>query len=111
MSTPRRAADPAPTQLRHPWRTTVRTLAWYAVALLGAAALGGPVIAEQLGGYLGPRVVEALVWFAGLSAALLALVQRLALLAPVAAILARVGLGTGKEPQPEADDLTDSQED
>ena len=89
------------TQRAHPWRATVRTVAWYLLAVLAALPLIVPIVTEQLGGYLPARVVAALAWTAGLSAAVLAVVQRVVLLAPVAAILDRIGLGTGADGAPE----------
>ena len=83
------------TQQQHPWRTTLRTVVWYVVAILAVIPAAVPIITDQLGPYIGQRVVSSLGWVAGLSAALLGAVQRIVLLTPVATLLDRIGLGTG----------------
>lgn len=91
---PRRAL---PTQQAHPWRTVLRTGAWYVVAVLAVVSVGLPVISDTLDVYLSADVRAALAWATGLAGALLLLVQRLVLLQPVADLLARIGLGTGQD--------------
>ena len=103
MYAPRHAApEDISTQQLHPWRTTLRTVAWYVVAVLAAIPLAAPIIRDQLGAYLGDRAVSAMMWTAGLAGALLAAVQRIVLLAPVAELLSRAGLGTGHGGEPAA---------
>lgn len=82
------------TQTTHPWRASLRTGGAVAISALGAAAAAGPLISdfvnEQFPGTpAGSAVLAGVGFIAGLSV----LVNRLALLAPVAAFFTKIGLG------------------
>ena len=96
-----------PTQVKYPWRTTLRTTVWYVVTLLAVIPLAAPIVRDELGPYLGDRVVGIIMWTAGVSTAVLAVVQRVVLLTPVASLLARIGLGTGASLEHMLDEIPD----
>lgn len=87
-------ADSTPTQNAHPWRASLRTAGSIGIALLAALAVIGPEIVafveEQFPGSPAVGIVAAgSAFVVGLSA----VVNRIALLGPVADFLAKIGLG------------------
>ena len=82
------------TQSAHPWRASIRTGGAVLVSGLAAAAVVGPEVAEfvesQWPGSAGSAIVLSAV---GVVAAASSLVNRIALLAPVADFLDKIGLG------------------
>lgn len=86
----------APTQVKHPWQATLRTLAAYIVATLVAGAVALPLIADALNAYLPPKVVGVITLSAGVCATLTALTTRLMALPQVNDLLTRVGLGASR---------------
>lgn len=93
------------TQKKYPWRASIRTGGAVAIAALTAAAAAGPLIAdfvaEQFPGTPAAAVTLAVVVFvSGLST----LVNRLILLAPVAALFQKIGLG----PVPKAEGIANN---
>lgn len=83
------------TQILHPWRTVARTVAWYVLAVLGALAAAGPILSETLGAQLPAGWLAVAAQVSGIAGAVLAAVQRIVLIPSVAAIIDRMGLGTG----------------
>jgi hypothetical protein len=82
------------TQSAHPWRASVRTAAAVGIAALAALAAIGPelvnFVAEQFPGSPAAGIVAA---GSGFIVGLSLLVNRIALLAPVASFLQSIGLG------------------
>lgn len=83
------------TQIAHPWRTVARTVAWYVLAVLGALAAAGPILSETLGAQLPASWLAVAAQVSAIAGAVLAAVQRIALLPSVAAIIERTRLRTG----------------
>lgn len=82
------------TQSTHPWRASLRTGGAVAVSGLSAAAVAGPVIAEFVNEqFPGTPVAAATVGVVGFVAGLSVLVNRVALLGPVADFFTKIGLG------------------
>ena len=84
---------PAPTQVAHPWRATIRTGAAFLMALMLTIIAAWPIIDEQMGAYLGPDVRGAILAFVGFLGALTATITRLMANPAVNDLLTRVGLG------------------
>jgi hypothetical protein len=83
-----------PTQSAHPWRASIRTAGAVGVAAIAALAAIGPelvtFVSEQFPGSPAVGVVAA---GSGFVVGLSLLVNRVALLAPVASFLQKIGLG------------------
>lgn len=80
------------TQIQHPWRATIRTVAATVVAVVVALAAALPVVEQAMGTYIPDRGRAALLWLGGLMAALSGLVTRLMALPEIDALLGRIGL-------------------
>ena len=97
-STPTPAPEPGtPTQVAHPMKATLRTVAAYVLALIVLLSAALPLVADALGPYL-PEGWGA--WLAGAAAFLVALaglITRLMALPQAQAFLRLIGLGTGVE--------------
>lgn len=85
-----------PSQVRYPWRATVRTLAAFVVSALLAGTVALPIVADALGAYLPEQVIRAITVTAGVCAALTALTTRLMALPAVNRLLSQIGLGASK---------------
>lgn len=94
-------ATGTPTQVAHPAKAALRTAVAYALAAAGFLALAIPILIDTMGPYL-PESWAA--WLAGAVAFLVALatlITRLMALAAAQDFLAKIGLGTGVEKEPE----------
>jgi uncharacterized membrane protein HdeD (DUF308 family) len=82
------------TQTVHPWRAALRTGGAIFIALLFALAAVGPLVVEFVGDQFPGSPAEAIVaGTVGFIVGLSVLVNRVALLPAVSALLTRVGLG------------------
>lgn len=88
---------PGPTQIRHPWKTTLRTMAQTVIALVPVLIVAVPILVEELGPWL-PEAWAA--WLAGLVAFLVALTgaaSRIMAVPAVNDLLRRIGLDAGDD--------------
>lgn len=81
--------DNKATQVQYPWRTTFRTVMWLVLALLLSAPVIWPIIQEEAtkAGYDLPQGVA---WVVGILIVAVTVVQRVVLLPPVAAAIAKI---------------------
>jgi hypothetical protein len=92
------------TQVAHPARAALRTgVAYFTAAVLFLAA-AIPLLQEYLGGYLPESWVAWLTGAVAFLVALSTLITRLMALAKAQDFLAKIGLGTGVEKEPETID-------
>lgn len=90
-----------PTQVRRPWRASLRTGGAVALSLLTALALIGPevvkFVSEQ---FPGSPAVGIVAGASGFIVGLSVLVNRIALLPAVSALLTKIGMGPTPKEQP-----------
>ena len=89
-----------PTQVKHPWKATLRTVLSYVLAVLTTISLALPIVQETMGHVLPPRALEALAWLTLVTGALVATFTRLMASAAINDQLAKIGFGA--EPFEEA---------
>lgn len=92
-----------PTQVQHPWRTTLRTVVWLVVGVVVSIPTIWPIIVEETsrnGLTISPAVQGAVAWAVALIVTVTAIVQRVVLIPGVAAVIEKV---PGLAPQPAAD--------
>lgn len=95
MATTIRPAAGTPTQVAHPWRAVVRTIAAYLVVAVPALLLIIPIVQDELGPYLPESWIVWLGTTAAVLAALVGAVTRIMAIPGVQKLLDMVGLGTG----------------
>ena len=86
-----------PTQVAHPGRTVVRTVASYGLSALAIVIAAIPVIQDTLGPHLPEAWVAWLVGAAALLGAVHTAVTRIMALGQMQDLLRKLGLGTGVE--------------
>lgn len=83
-----------PTQVRRPWRAALRTGGAVAVSLLVALAAIGPYVVEFVSEqFPGSPAVGIVAGVSGFIVGLSVLVNRIALLPAVSALLTKIGMG------------------
>lgn len=83
----------APSQVRHPWRATLRTAAAGTLTALTLLTLVIPVFVDGMGEYVPHEVREALLGAAAFSVVLLATITRIMAIPAVNRALSALGLG------------------
>ena len=91
MTAPRRAAQP--TQARHPWRATVRTLLAVVVGIGIVLPVAWGIMADALAPYIAAEVLSRVGWVVAGVAAVATAITRIMAIPAVNAALTRIGLG------------------
>lgn len=91
-----------PTQVAHPWKAVVRTVATYVVAALAVVVAAIPIVEDSLGPFLPEAWLAWLVGAAAVLGALQVALTRIMALGQLQDLLAKIGLGTGVEKEPES---------
>ena len=86
-----------PTQTRYPWRATARTFVAYMLVALPAYIIIVPIVTEELGAYLPPKMAEILLASAAFVGALVAVITRIMAIPSVNDALAGIGLSATPE--------------
>ena len=86
-----------PTQTRYPWRATARTVVAYLLVALPAYLVIVPIVTEELGAYLPPKMTEILLASAAFVGALVAAVTRIMAIPSVNDALTGIGLSAAPE--------------
>lgn len=92
-----------PTQVRHPWRTALRTALQVTVSLAVVVPAMLALVQTYLGEYLPAEAMGALAWGAGLLVAVSSLVAGIMAIPAVNRQLTRWGVGPTPRPGAEAD--------
>ena len=89
-----------PTQVLHPWRTTLRTIVWLLIALAPTVPTLWAIVEDEVtkaGLTLPPNVTAAIAVGVGVLVAVVGIVQRCVLIPAVAALVAKI---PGLNPSP-----------
>lgn len=90
-------APGTPTQVAHPWKAVVRTVATYVVSAIAVVIAAVPIVEETLGAYLPEAWVAWLIGAAAVLGAVQLALTRIMALSQLQDLLVKVGLGTGVE--------------
>lgn len=90
-------APGTPTQVAHPWKAVVRTVATYVAATLAVLIAAVPIVQDSLGPYLPDAWMAWLVGAAAVLGAIQVALTRIMALSQMQDLLSKVGLGTGVE--------------
>jgi len=93
-----------PTQVLHPWRTTLRTIVWLLIGLAPTIPTLWAIAqdeASKAGVALPPDVVAAVAGAVAVLVTVVGVVQRAVLIPQVAAVVAKIpGLNPAPDPEP-----------
>jgi len=91
-----------PTQVLHPWRTTLRTIVWLVIALAPTVPTLWAIVQDEVtkaGLTVPPNVAAAVAGGVAVLVAVVGIVQRVVLIPAVAAIVAKIpGLNPAPAP-------------
>ena len=94
-----------PTQVLHPWRTTLRTIVWLLIALAPTIPTLWAIVQDEVtkaGLTLPPNVAAAIAVGVAVLVAVVGIVQRCVLIPAVAALVAKIpGLNPAPDPAPQ----------